>query len=57
MSGEQRLIRPDQPPPRLRSRIDFFGLICFALLMTAAIAVSLACPNPGWTPVPFLTAP
>jgi hypothetical protein len=41
----------------LRSRIDFFGLICFALLMTAAIAVSLACPNPEWTPVPFLTAP
>jgi hypothetical protein len=56
MSGEQRLIRPDQPPPRLRSRIDF-GLICFALLMTAAIAVSLACPNPEWTPIPFLTAP
>jgi hypothetical protein len=56
MSGEQRLIRPDQPPSRLRSRIDF-GLICFALLMTVAIAVGLACPNPEWTPVPFLTAP
>jgi hypothetical protein len=56
MSGEQRLIRPDQPPPRLRYRVDF-GLICFALLMTAAVAVSLGCPNPEWTPVPFLTAP
>ena len=56
MSGEQRLIRPDKPAPRLRSGINF-GLICFALLMTAAIAVGLACPNPVWTPVPFLTAP
>lgn len=56
MSGEQRLIRPDRPAPRLRSGIDF-GLIWLALLMTAAIAVSLACPNPEWTPVLFLTAP
>ncbi len=56
MSGEQRLIRPDRPAPRLRSGVDF-GLICFALLMTAATAVSLACPNPEWTPVAFLLAP
>jgi hypothetical protein len=56
MSGEQRLIRPDKPAPRLRSGINF-GLICFALLMTVAIAVSLARPNTEWTPVPFLTAP
>ena len=51
MAGEQRLIRPDRPAPRLRSGMDF-GLICFALLMIAAIAVSLACPNPEWPPVP-----
>jgi hypothetical protein len=56
MSGEQRLIRPDRPAPRLRSGIDF-GLISLVLLMTAAIAVSLACPNPDWTPVLLLTAP
>jgi hypothetical protein len=56
MSGEQRLIRPDRPAPRLRSDIDF-GLMCFALLMTAAIVVSLACPSPEWTPVAFLIAP
>jgi hypothetical protein len=56
MSGEQRLIRPDKPAPRLRSEIDF-GVICFALLVTIAIAVSLGCPSPEWTPVPFLTAP
>jgi hypothetical protein len=56
MSGEQRLIRPDRPAPRLRSGIDF-GLACFALLMTTAIAVSLTCPNPEWTPVAFLIAP
>jgi hypothetical protein len=56
MSGEQRLIRPDRPAPRSRSGIDF-GLMCFALLMTAAIVVSLACPNPEWTPVAFLIAP
>jgi hypothetical protein len=56
MSGEQRLIRPDRPAPRLRPGIDF-GLICFALLMAFAIAVNLACAIPEWTPVPFLTAP
>jgi hypothetical protein len=56
MSGEQRLIRPDRPAPRLRSGIDF-GPICFALLMAIAITVSLACPNPEWAPVLFLTAP
>jgi hypothetical protein len=56
MSGEQRLIRPDRPAPRLRSGMDF-GLICFALLMALAIVVSLACPNPEWTPVQFLIAP
>jgi hypothetical protein len=56
MSGEQRLIRPDRPAPRLRSDIDF-GLTCLAFLMTAAIAVSLTCPNPEWTPVAFLIAP
>jgi hypothetical protein len=56
MSGEQRLIRPDRPAPRLRSGFDF-GLTCLVLLMTAALAVSLACPNPEWTPVAFLTAP
>jgi hypothetical protein len=56
MSGEQRLIRHDRPAPLVRSEIDF-GLICFALLVTLAIAVSLACPNPEWTPVPFLMAP
>jgi hypothetical protein len=56
ISGEQRLIRPDKPAPRLRSEIDF-GLIAFALLVTLAIAVSLACPNPEWTPVQFLMAP
>jgi hypothetical protein len=56
MSGEQRLIRPDKPAPRLRSEIDF-GLICFAFLMTIAIAVSLVCPNPECTPVQFLIAP
>jgi hypothetical protein len=56
MSGEQRLIRPDKPAPRLRSGMDF-GLISFALLMALAIVVSLACPNPEWTPVQFLIAP
>jgi hypothetical protein len=56
MSGEQRLIRPDKPAPRLRSEIDF-GLICFAFLIALAIVASLACPNPEWTPVQFLTAP
>jgi hypothetical protein len=56
MSGEQRLIRPDRPAPRLRSDIDF-GLMCFAFLMTAAIVVSLAFPNPEWTPAAFLIAP
>ncbi len=56
MSGKQRLIRPDKPAPRLRSGVDF-GLIWFALLITLAVAVSLAHPNPEWTPVPFLTAP
>jgi hypothetical protein len=56
MSGEQRLIRPDRSAPRLRSGVDF-GLICFALLVTMAIAVSLACPNPEWTLVPLLAAP
>jgi hypothetical protein len=56
MSGEQRLIRPDKPAPRLRSGMDF-GLICFALLVTMAIVAGLACPNPEWTPVLFLIAP
>ncbi len=56
MSGEQRLVRPDKPAPRLRSGIDF-GLVCFVLLIALAIVVSLACPNPEWTPVQFLTAP
>jgi hypothetical protein len=56
MSGEQRLIRPDRSAPRLRSGTNF-GLICFALLVTVAIAVSAACPDLQWPPVPFLTAP
>jgi hypothetical protein len=56
MSGEQRLIRPDRPAPLVRSEIDL-GLICFALLVTLAITVSLACPNPEWTPIQFLMAP
>jgi hypothetical protein len=56
MSGEKRLIRPDRPAPRLRSEIDF-GVICLALLVTVAIAVSLGCPNPEWAPVPLLIAP
>jgi hypothetical protein len=56
MSGKQRLIRPDRPAPLVRSEIDF-GLICFALLVTLAIVIGLACPNPEWTPVPFLMAP
>jgi hypothetical protein len=56
MSGEQRLIRPDRPALRLRSGVDF-GLICFAFLVTMAIAASLACPNLEWTLVPFLAAP
>jgi hypothetical protein len=56
MSGEQRLIRPDKPAPRLRCGIDF-GLICFALLVTMAIVAGLASPNPEWTPVQFLAAP
>jgi hypothetical protein len=40
----------------LRPSVDF-GLVCFALLVTMAIAVSLACPDPEWTPVQFLIAP
>ncbi len=56
MSGEQRLVRPDKPAPRLRSGIDF-GLTSFALLIALAIVVGPACPNPEWTPVQFLTAP
>jgi hypothetical protein len=56
MSGEQRLIRPNKPAPRVRSEIDF-GLIAFALLVTLAIAVGLACPNPEWTPIPSLMSP
>jgi hypothetical protein len=56
MSGEQRLIRPNKPAPRVRSEIDF-GLIAFALLVTLAIAASLAYPNPEWTPIQFLMAP
>jgi hypothetical protein len=56
MSGEQRLIRSNKPAPRMRSEIDF-GLIAFALLVTLAIAASLACPNPEWTPIPFLMSP
>jgi hypothetical protein len=56
MSGKQRLIRPDRPAPLVRSEIDF-GLICAAFLVTLAIVVSVACPNPEWTPVQFLMAP
>jgi hypothetical protein len=56
MSGEQRLIRPDRPAPRLRSGTNF-GLIWLALLMTGAIVVGVACPDPEWTPVLFLIAP
>jgi hypothetical protein len=56
MSGEQRLIRPDKPAPRLRSGTNF-GLISFALLMTVATVVAVACPEPEWTPVQFLIAP
>jgi hypothetical protein len=56
MSGEQRLIRPDRPAPRRWSEIDF-GLISLAFLMTLAIVVSLACPNPEYTPVQLLIAP
>jgi hypothetical protein len=56
MSGEQRLIRPDKPAPRLRSGIEF-GLISFVLLLAVAIVAGLACPTPEWTPVPFLIAP
>jgi hypothetical protein len=56
MSGEQRLVRPDKPAPRLRSGIDF-GLISFALPTALAIVVGPARPDPEWMPVQFLTAP